>query len=187
MNEEEKAEEVVTPAVTEDPLKTELDKVQGQKRTKEEKLVYTYNRVKQQVKDAGLLEEDEPEDEDDKTVTVGMLKKIQSESATKTALQLAEDTESETERELLKYHLENTIRSTGDPNKDFQLAQSLVNSIKNSQMIEEALRKPAVKSSTGGGAPAKQVKHEEFTEQELSFMKPPFNLTKEDVLKARPK
>lgn len=182
-NETTEETEVVEPSSTEqDPLKTELDKVQGQKRTKEEKLLYSKKRIEEQLEELGVKEEI---DEDEKPVTLGMLKQIQAQTATKTALQLADATPSETERELLKYHLENTIRSTGNPNEDFRLAQSLVNSVKNSQIIEETIRKPIAKPSSGGGAPANVEKQAEFTSNELAFMKPPFNMTKEQILQAR--
>lgn len=200
----EEEQEVVLPSETEeeikareeaeaqtlaeqDPLKTELEKVQKKGRTKAEKLIYTRDRVNEQLKELGI--DDEPlEDEDEKPLTRGEYKKLQAQTATKTALQLAEAVPNETERELLKYHLENTIRSTGNPQEDFKLAQNLVNSVKNQQITEELLRKGKPKDhSSGSGAPSKQVKKEEFSAEELSYMKPPFNLTKEQILAARPK
>lgn len=195
MEKENLADEEVVPAATEeetdktateqDPLKTELEKVQTKGRTKAEKLLYTKKRIDDQLKELGIEEPKETEDEDSKPMTVGDFKKLQAQSATKTALQLVEEVSNETERELLKYHLENTIRSTGNPKEDFNLAQSLVNSVKNSQIIEETLRKPNTKTSSGGGAPAKNEKQVEFTAEELSYMKPPWNLSKEDILKSR--
>lgn len=174
-----------------DPLKTELEKVQRKPgRTKVEKLRYSKKRIEEQLKELGVEDEsddNDEEDEDDKPVTVGMLKKIQSESATKTALQMADEVSNETERELLKHHLQHTINSTGNPEEDFKLAQTLVNAVKNKQITEEVLRKPEVKrNGSGGGAPPKLQKQVELTPQELSFMKPPFNLTKEQIIAARP-
>ena len=169
-----------------DPLKTELEKVQRKGKTKAEKLLYTKNRIDQQLKELGI--DDEPEEDDDsKPMTVGDFKKLQAQTATKTALDLANEVNNETERELLKYHLENTIRSTGNPQEDFRLAQSLVNSVKNSQIIEETLRKPRTQSaSTGSGAPAKQVQpEEELSTAEQMYMRPPWNLSKADILDAR--
>lgn len=168
-----------------DPLKTELEKVQRKGRTPAEKLLYTKKRVEEQLKELGI--EDEPAEEDDKPVTVGMLKKLQAQTATKTAIDLANEVTNESERELLKYYLENVIRSTGNATDDFKLAQGLVNSVKNQQILEETLRKPAVKTHpTGTSAPAREAKpDEEYTAEELSYMKPPFNLTKEQVIKAR--
>ena len=198
MTDEIKADEEVIPAVTDkpeaqaegeqDPLKTELDKVQRKGRTKAEKLIYTKKRVEEQLKELGI--EDEPEeDEDSKPMTVGDFKKLQATVATKTALQLADEVSNDTERELLKYHLENTIRSTGNPQEDLKLAQGLVNAVKNQQILEEQFRKPTAKSHpSGGGSPAKPASpEEEFTPEEQAYMKPPFNLTKKQVLATRPK
>ncbi len=170
-----------------DPLKTELKKVQEKGRTKAEKLLYTKKRIDDQLKELGIQDESVDED-DDKPLTRGEFKKLQAQSATKTALDLAAAVPNETERELLKYHLENTIRSTGNPQEDFNLALTLVNSVKNQQITEEVLRKPAVKThGSGGGAPAKQEQQVEYTAEELSYMKPPFNLSKEQILAARKK
>lgn len=200
MEDETKADQIeVTPAVTDetkadskdsaeqDSLKTELDKVQRKGRTKVEKLQYTKKRIDEQLKELGVEDEIE-DDEDEKPVTVGMLKKIQAQTATKTALQLADEIPNETERELTKYHLENTIRSTGNPQEDFTLAQNQVNAVKNKQILEELGRKTTPPThGSNAGAPANKEKQEEFTPEEQSFMKPPFNLTKEAVIKARSK
>lgn len=118
---------------------------------------------------------------------MGCLKKIQQETVVKTALDLADEIPNEMERQLVKYHLENTIKSSGNANKDLELARGLVNSVKNGQILEETLRKPAPKPASGGGAPPKVEQQEEFTSDELAFMRPPFNMTKEQIIKARPK
>lgn len=193
MEPEIKADEVVVPAATEitkvveqDPLKTELDKVQRKSRTRAEKLLYTKKRIEEQLKEEGI--EDEPlEDEDAKPMTIGDFKKLQAERTTKTALDMANEVSSEVERELLKYHLENTIRSTGNPAEDFKLARSLVNSVKNQQITEEILRKPTAKSHpTGGGAPARQTEpEEELSPEELAYTRAPWNMSKVDIIKVR--
>lgn len=176
------------PEGEQDPLKQELDKVK-QKRTQKEKLIYTRNRIEQQLREIGQEEgvESSPDTEDEETpVTVGMLKKIQAETATKTALQLADDIENESEKELVKYHINNTIRSTGNPQQDLRLAQAIVNAAKNKQILEQLAQKPKAKrsSSDGGGTPFKE-EEPEFTPEEQNFMKSPFNLTKEQILSAR--
>ena len=168
-----------------DPLKTELNRVQG--KSKVEKLLYTKNRIDSQLRELGV-EDEEPEEEDEKPLTRGEFKKMQAENAIKTSLQLAEEIPNETERELLKYHLQNTIRSTGDAKQDFELARGLVNAVKNKQILEEQNRKGTpVTHSSGVGAPAKQSKEAEFTAEEMRYMAAPFNLTKEQILAARPK
>ncbi len=175
-----------TPA-DQDPLKPELERVK-RKRTPEEKLLYKKRLIDQQVKELGLEEEDDIiEDDDDKPLTRGDFKKMQAEVAQKTALQLAQEIEAETERELVVYHLENTIRSTGNPQEDLKLAKSLVDSVKNRQTIEEIARKPVVKNhSSGSGAPARIPKPEEdLTQEEKLYLSPPWNMKKEDILKIR--
>jgi len=195
-------EEVLTPeteeTIEQDPLETELEKVRAKTgRTEKEKAEFTLKKNAERVKELGgdptsILgiereTKEEIDNEDDAPMTVGMYKKIQQQSATKTALQLASEIENETERELTKYHLENTIKSTGNPTEDLRLARSLVNAVKNTQILEEATRKVAPKThSSASSAP---LKHEDendvvLTTQELQLMK--FGgLTKEDVLKSR--
>ena len=169
-----------------DPLKTELEKVQRKGKTRAEKLLYTRKRIDEQLKEEGV-ELEEPDDDDSKPMTRGDFKKLQAQTATKTALDLANEVSNETERELLKYHLENTIRSTGNPQEDFRLAQNQVNAVKNQQIIEELNRKPITKNSpTGSGAPAReQQQQEELNADELTYMRPPWNLSKQQILEAR--
>lgn len=211
MDEKKKDDEVVLPSETEeqkkvgdeneakglnrngsekqDPLKAELEKVQKQPRSKREKLLFTKQRVEDQLNELDEEEGVMPDDEDEKPVTVGMLKKLQASTATKTALQLADDISDETERELTKYHIENTIRPTGDPKKDLELAQVHVNAVKNSQIVSEVLRKPETKShsSTGGSNPKDGQVPTELLPEELPFLKAPWKMSKEQILAARKK
>ena len=203
MNEEDLVEEeVVVPTATEeveepiveetveettDPLETELNKVKNKGRTKAEKLLYTKKRVEEQLRELGI--EEDVEEDDDQPVTMADLKRFQAQNAQKTALDLASSVTNETERALIEYHLENTIRSTGNPQEDFQLAQGLVNAVKNKQIIDGIIRKPLAKThSSGSGAPAKVAKPEdELTSVERQFLSAPFNMTKEQIIAARPK
>lgn len=177
-----------------DLLKTELEKIRKQPRSKKEKLLFTQKRVNEQLAELGegdepVFEDDEePEEEDDnKPVTVGMLKKMQKQEATKTALQLAQDIADPSERELTIFHIKNTIRPTGNPQKDLELAQVHVNAVKNTQILNEITRKPIVRTQggNGGGNPQNGKVEEELTAKELAFMRPPFNLTKAEILQAR--
>lgn len=204
MNEEDLVEEeVVVPTATEeveetvveetpeettqDPLETELNKVKNKGRTKAEKLLYTKKRVEEQLRELGI--EEDVEEDDDQPVTMADLKRFQAQNAQKTALDLASSVTNETERALIEYHLENTIRSTGNPQEDFQLAQGLVNAVKNKQIIDETIRKPLAKThSSGSGAPAKVARpEEELNQVEKKFLSAPFNMTKEQIIAARPK
>jgi len=173
-----------------DPLKTELERVQRKsEKSPIEKLLYTKARIDKQLRELGVEDKPEPEeeiDEDDTPLTIGMLKKIQAESASKTALQQAEEIQNETERELVKYHLQNTIKSTGLPNEDLKLARALVNSVKNSQITEEIVRHTPPKThSNSSGVDARREKEVSFTPEELQMMKPPFSVSPADILAAR--
>ena len=189
---EEKPE--ITPE--QDPLKVELERVQKVGRTEKEKAEFSLKKTAERVKELGgdpdsiLGIRKEPTDfveEDDQPLTVGMYKKIQQASANKTALELAGDIQNETERELVKYHLDNTIKSSGNPSEDLKLARSLVNAVKNAQIGEELKRKPVAKThSSASGSPAldNEVKGE-LTPDEKLFLGKPFNMTKEAILKLR--
>ena len=200
----EKVEEVVEkveapsePAIEQDPLKTELERVQKTGRTELEKAQFSLKKNAERLKELGgdpnsvlgIEHVEEANDEDDQPVTVGMLKKLQQQNASKTAIQQAEEITNETERELVKYHLNNSIKSTGSPTEDLKLARALVNAVKNSQIIEEVARKSAPKThSNASGAPAKDTSVEgELTADELAFTKKPFNMSKESILKLRTK
>ncbi len=188
---ETEADETTEP----DPLKAELDRVTGKGRTEEEKAAYTFKKQAERlvalgkdpasilgIKPAEVVTE---ENEDDKPVTLGMLKKIQQESASKTALQLADEITNVTERELVKHHLTNTIKATGNPNEDLRNARALVNSVKNTKIIEEAGRKPAVKNhSSASGADATKKESVVLTPEELQVMRIS-GLTVQEILDAR--
>lgn len=178
-----------------DPLKIELERVRGKERTELEKAVFSLKKTADRVKELGGKPEEifgvpngkiETTSEDDAPVTVGMLKKLELERAEKSAIQLAAGIQDESERELIIHHLKNTIRSTGNPEEDFRLAYSIVNSVKNAQMAEEIARRTSPKThSSGSGAPARKDEDAALTQEELLFMTPPFSLTKEQIIAAR--
>lgn len=198
---EEKAEtemEVETEVkvdAEQDPLKTELERVQTSGRSELEKAEYSLKKNAERLKELGGdpndvlgIRTDFADDEDDRPLTIGAFKKIQQASSTKTALQLADEIQNETERELTKYHLNNSIKSTGTPSEDLKLAKALVNAVKNSQILEEVARKTDPKKhSSASGADAKQPDElkGELTKEEMMFMKKPFSLTKKQILEAR--
>lgn len=192
---EEKVE-VQTTTTEQDPLKVELDRVQKVGRTEKEKAEFSLRKTADRLKELGGdpdsilgIKKDTPDsdEEDNQPLTVGMYKKIQQAGATKTAIQLADEIQNETERELIKYHLENSIKSSGNPSEDLKLARSLVNAVKNTQIIEEVKRKPVAKThSSASGSPAidNEVKGE-LTSDEKLFLGKPFNMSKEQILKLR--
>lgn len=182
-----------TEVVEQDPLKTELERVRTVGKTEKEKAEYSLKKNAERVKALGGdptqilgFKEEQVSEEDDRPVTIGMLKRMQEETTAKTALQMAEEISNETERELVKYHLQNTIRSTGTPAQDLKLARALVNSVKNSQILEETARKTAPKThSNASGVDAKQEKEVAFTPDEQRMMAPPFNVSPAEILEAR--
>lgn len=173
-------------------VKAELDRVakKGAGKSELEKARFTRAQIDKKIDDLEKAEGVEPtlDDVDDNApVTVGAFKKYQSEQAQKTALVLADErVKDEDERELVKYHLNNTIKPTGNAQEDLKNAIAIVSSVKNQQVAEHltVVEKPRTNAS-GPGAPANRDVAFEPTAQELAFMKPPYNMTKEDVLKAR--
>lgn len=175
-----------------DPLKKQLDDIKNKKegRTQKEKLIYSKNRIEAQLRELEGEEEtpeDDDEDDDSRPVTFKDLKEMEAKRAVKTSLQLAEEISDETERELTKHHLENSIKSTGNPQTDLQLARAIVNAAKNAKIAEELGRKGKPKDhSSGSSAPANtNGQEEELTAEELQFTKPPFNMSKADIIKTR--
>lgn len=180
------------PEVTQDPLKKELDDINNKKegRTQKEKLIYSKNRIEKQLRELEGEEEtptDDDEDDENRPVTFKDLKEMEAKRAVKTSLQLAEEISDETERELTKHHLENSIKSTGNPQEDLRLARAIVNAAKNAKIAEEIARKGKPKDhSSGSSAPANNTgQEEELTPEELQFTKPPFNMSKADIIKTR--
>lgn len=176
----------------------ETEKTRGQ-RTEAEKAAYSLKKTADRARELGLdvaevlgvkpaadisLDED-----DNKPVTMGDLKRLQAAQASQTALQMAEAIEDSQERELTKLYLKRVVPS-GNPSEDLRFARLAVNSEKNGQILQELDRskKPPAHGS-GTGTPARQDGNESFvpTEHERRLMGKPFNLSKEQVLAARPK
>lgn len=191
--EEKKETPTETPETPHDPLKIELDKVKSKTegKTELEKLLFTEKKI--QERKAELLKEQGTEipttsEDDDKPLTISEYRKLEQEKAQKTALSLADEIQNEVERELTKYHINNSIKPTGNPAEDLRLARAIVNSVKNAQIATEVARKTtASPNGTGSGNPGKHEDVFEPTPEEASMMRPPFNLTKDDIIKARQK
>lgn len=197
------SEQVETTVETEqDPLIAELDKVQNFRprpvRTEAEKATFSLKKNAERVKELGLNPEEilgiksnshseEDIDDEDRPLTVKEYKLMQQEQATKTASDLADAIPGQVERELVKFHIKNTIKSTGNPAEDLRLARMLANGAKNASIVEEVTRKPQAKNfsnATSANAIETPVE-QELSKEEMQFMKPPFNLSKEQIIKAR--
>lgn len=186
---------IETPqAPSQNPLEEELKQIKekGEGRTKLEKLEYTKKRVEQQLEEERkkLGVDNTPVIDEDEPLTIGKYKKIRQEEAQQTALQMAEDIQDEAERELVKHHLSNTIKPTGNPNEDLRLARMLTNSVRNSTIIKETNRKGEPQTYRGSSAPAPYEPEFEPTPEEAQMMRmkgldgKPL-LTIQDVIKAR--
>lgn len=147
--------------------------------------------IDRQLRDAGELEEDDLDLDDDdelnRPVTFGDLQRIEREKATQTAVQMADEIEDSAAKKAVKDALARVVPS-GDPQKDYRDAIAIASRDKNNKILEELGRKVIPNQhQSGSGAPPRRA-DAEFTPtaEEAHFMKPPFNLTKEDILKARP-
>lgn len=141
---------------------------------------------------AGALEDDTEEDDDidmddpNRPLTVGDLQRHEARKATQTAVQMADTIEDTVLRDAVKDALKDVVPS-GDSQADLKKAVAIANIDKNSKVLEEFGRKviPSVHRS-GAGAPPKPLEPDfEPTADEARFMRPPFNVPKEDILKSR--
>lgn len=183
---EETVVEETTEPSQEDLLQAELDRIEKKpKRSRIETLTYNRDRLDKELADErkklGIT------DEEDRPLTVREFKALKTEEAFETALTLADSIENETERKLTKFHLENTIKPSGNPETDLKNARLIVNSVKNGQIVEETLRTTKPKAAgTAGGAPPKETQPTDLTTEEKTMMSA-FKLTEAQVLAARPK
>ena len=185
----EEAEIALSDAKTsQDPIKRELERVGEKKLTKVERLRFAKKKIEEQLSE---LDEDNGVkaiigEDDDEPLTVGKYKQMQKDQGKKNALELADEIKDEDERELTKHYLEHRIVPSGDAEADVKLARAAVNSLKNAQIAEEMSRGGgAKKKPSSPGNPAKHESAFEPTDEELVFMAPPYNLSKEAILKAR--
>ncbi len=194
-SEETTTEPVVEP--TEDPLKVELEKVKSRKTPQEkakDSLFFNAEQAKKLGLDPaeilGIKPKEEIVDEDEKPVTRKELEELLFKSrqaeANKTAEQLALEITDETERELTLFHIQNTLKSTGDPKEDLKLARALTNSVRNTQILEEAARKPQAKthSSATSGGTVQSEPTVVLTAEEQAYLDTGV-VTKDEILLAR--
>lgn len=123
---------------------------------------------------------------DDTPLTVGSLREIQKQDSKKTAIELAEKLEDPIERQRV-IEILTRLSPSGDAQADLALARGSANSKKNAEITQEILRTTeARKVSSGSGVPAKiEETLTDLTPDELALMRPPFNLTKEEVKASR--
>lgn len=191
------AKEAEAKAKAEADAKVKADealKNKNRERTRLEKLRYTKASI-----DAQIAEEESKngiiidEEDDDKLLTKGDLKRIERENAKNTALNMANDLEDESERSEVTELLQTRILPSGNPQKDLDLALSAVRSEKNKQLAAEASRRRgnSAQRSSGTGAPQREEDQFVPTENELAAASMVGKKTQVDikafVLKARAK
>ena len=128
-----------------------------------------------------------PEDEtlDDQPLTRRDLRNIQKEDVKKTSLELADQIEDETEREETKRIL-NRLEPSGDAQRDFAIAHSAVTADRTKKVAKVAAQsRTASRTAAGGTQPGKAEDDFEPTADELVFMRPPYNLSKEKIIAKR--
>lgn len=192
------APETITPEPSQEtpetPIEQELARDTKQ-RTPAEKAAYTLKKNAESVAALGLdpadvlgLNKQAPTQEPEGDIVPEWFKKYQQQEQSKTAEELADAIEDPKERELVKQKLA-TVITSGSPEERIRVARGFVNAVKTGQIAEELGRAGTARSfSSGAGAPPGTTQKEpEFSPEELSYMKPPFSLSKEQVLAARPK
>lgn len=172
------------PSPEKDPVKVELEAVERTKKSKLEKLEFTQQRIAEQIAQekakSGIHEVDE-----DRPLTLKEYNELRKTESLETAMNLAEQIEDENERKLTKHYLEDVIKPSGDPKEDLRIARLMVNSVKHQQIAEETGRTTKAKPySSSPSAPAKEKTSTELTKEEEAIARG-FNLSPEEVLKAR--
>lgn len=153
------------------------------KLSKRERLEFAKGKIEEQ------LEELEAEDDDERPATMGDIKRLTQQANRETSISLANQIENVDERAAVIEILESRIIPSDKPEDDLKLARSMVNGVKNSQLLEEEARKKqpgnhANTPSQPGNSPQEPF---EPTAQELVFMSKPYGLTKEDIISSRQK
>lgn len=165
-------------------------------RTEAEKAAFSLKKNAERARELGIdpaevlgfSKEQAPTIDKDAPLTVAMYEQMQRNSSQKTAIELAEGITDPHERALTIQYLTNRIVPSGDPQDDVRFARQAVNSVKNGQIVEEIARKSAPTNfSSGAGVPPKQnAQPAELTQAEQMFTRPPFNMTAQQVIAARP-
>lgn len=167
------------------------------KRTEKEKAEFSLKKTAERVKELGgdpelvlgtktHIETDDA-DEDNKPVTVGMLREIQKKDATKTAVQMADEITDEDTKATVKQYLSENIKPSGNAENDFRIALAAASAPKNKQVLEEINRYGNPKKTAAGGSMGARVEEEFVPTQEEQWHMKSFGLTKDQVLEARKK
>lgn len=191
----QKAEEAAVSAKSKADALSQESGDDTDKQRKVQKLKRKQHFISKQLQDLGESEEDDDDDTEDddddldedpdKTVTFGDLRRLESKNATQSAKKMADAIEDPIAKAAVKQALD-MVKPSGNPEQDFKNAIAIANREKNSKILEELGRKPVpVQHRSGAGAPAKQEDGKfEPTQEEARFMRA-FNLTEKDIIAAR--
>lgn len=145
----------------------------------------------------GVDEDDDEDDEDDeddgdidpdKPLTLRDINKIEAKKAQLSVQEMVKTISDAGDQAAVREALKSIVPS-GDPAADFKKAVAIANSDRNSKVLQEVARKaaPLTRSTGSGAAPLRTEQEFTPTAAEATYMRAPFNLTKEDLLKARAK
>lgn len=168
---------------------------QVEKRTEKEKAVFTLKGTAQRLKDLGedplkilgIQPETKVSSElsDDTPLTVGALRELQRQDTKRSALQMANDISDEAERDEVISIL-NRLEPSGDAQSDFNLAQNAANAQRAKRIADEQARRTQPRRTAAGGSSPAPVETEFTpTAEEMVFMRPPYNLSKDKIIARR--
>lgn len=160
-------------------------------RTEEEKARFTIAKILERhpnIKDEIYTP---PVEEDEAPLTrsemLKMIAELKDTQAVKSATELADTITNPVEREMVKYHIENTIKPTGNAQQDLNTAKLLVNARKQEIAREEQARRGVTKiAPSARSAPSKadDTSAITLTPDEEKFVRAGA-LTREEIIKMR--
>lgn len=195
--------EIETTEGTEDPIKSELDRIKGQTqgKTPKEKFEYKLQREIAQAKEMGIdvsqfVVKPQIDDEDgEKPLTRKDLEEAirNVKPQSKSAVEMANEITNEAERELHLHYLDNKINPNLTEDEKFQTAKDMVNGIKLKNQINLSNIKPEVRTHSTGSSFQPNIKQtfdkEKLTPEEIYIMedanKRGVPISKEEILKMR--
>ena len=164
----------------------------SQNRTEKDKAIFTIKKQAERLKELGVdpteIIGQKPVEKNNEDDVPEWYKREKAKEVTKTALQMADNLSDEEVREQVKSYLNTRIVPSGNAEQDFKDALGAVSASKNKQIIEEIGRATTPRTVAAGGSADAKIEQEFVpTEEEARYMKHPYFLSKEKILKARKK
>lgn len=161
---------------------------------KRAKLIRKKQIIGKELAKLGAGEDDDEDDEDadedddidpDRPLTLRDINKIEAKKLQLTVQEMVKSIPDAGDQQAVREALRSVVAS-GDPAADFKKAVAIANADRNSKVLQEAGRRIAAqpRATSSGAAP---IREEAFTPtaEEARYMKAPFFVTKEDIVKAR--